>query len=159
MANILTGVFFVELSLVSLYLLKWLWLPKPVLSKHSVSCLCSSNLPCGLSSHAQICDPSCKAWIESCADRIFVFTDVDDVKFVINYDYPNNSEDYIHRIGRTGRSSKTGTSYAFFTQENSRQARDLVNVLKEANQIVSPELESMAARGGGGGYRGKYETT
>merc|ERR1719458_1680098 len=29
--------------------------------------------------------------------------DVDDVKFVINYDYPNNSEDYIHRIGRTGR--------------------------------------------------------
>ena len=25
--------------------------------------------------------------------------DVDDVKFVINYDYPNNSEDYIHRIG------------------------------------------------------------
>ena len=28
---------------------------------------------------------------------------VDDVKFVINYDYPNNSEDYIHRIGRTGR--------------------------------------------------------
>ena len=30
--------------------------------------------------------------------------DVDDVKFVINYDYPNNSEDYIHRIGRTGKS-------------------------------------------------------
>ena len=27
--------------------------------------------------------------------------DVDDVKFVINYDYPNNSEDYIHRIGKT----------------------------------------------------------
>lgn len=26
--------------------------------------------------------------------------DVDDVKFVINYDYPNNSEDYIHRIGK-----------------------------------------------------------
>jgi superfamily II DNA/RNA helicase len=27
--------------------------------------------------------------------------DVDDIKFVINYDYPNNSEDYIHRIGKT----------------------------------------------------------
>lgn len=26
-----------------------------------------------------------------------------DIKFVINYDYPNNSEDYVHRIGRTGR--------------------------------------------------------
>lgn len=32
--------------------------------------------------------------------------DVDDIKFVINYDYPNNSEDYVHRIGRTGRSDK-----------------------------------------------------
>lgn len=29
--------------------------------------------------------------------------DVSDIKFVINYDYPNNSEDYVHRIGRTGR--------------------------------------------------------
>ena len=29
--------------------------------------------------------------------------DVDDVRFVINFDYPSNSEDYIHRIGRTGR--------------------------------------------------------
>ncbi|XP_023611403.1 probable ATP-dependent RNA helicase DDX5 isoform X2 [Myotis lucifugus] len=36
--------------------------------------------------------------------------DVEDVKFVINYDYPNSSEDYIHRIGRTARSTKTGRS-------------------------------------------------
>ncbi|KAH6943659.1 hypothetical protein HPB50_025051 [Hyalomma asiaticum] len=35
--------------------------------------------------------------------------DVDDVRFVINFDYPNCSEDYIHRIGRTARSNKTGT--------------------------------------------------
>ena len=41
--------------------------------------------------------------------------DVDDVKFVINYDYPNNSEDYIHRIGRTGRKGRTGTSYTLFS--------------------------------------------
>lgn len=33
-------------------------------------------------------------------------SDVDDIKFVINYDYPNNSEDYVHRIGRTGRRDK-----------------------------------------------------
>ncbi len=32
-----------------------------------------------------------------------IVSDVDDVRFVINFDYPNNSEDYIHRIGRTGR--------------------------------------------------------
>ncbi|XP_050532069.1 ATP-dependent RNA helicase p62-like isoform X2 [Daktulosphaira vitifoliae] len=88
--------------------------------------------------------------------------DVDDVKFVINFDYPNNSEDYIHRIGRTGRSSQKGTSYAFFTHSNSKQAKDLVAVLTEANQRIDPKLAAMAARSysnggnkwyGGGGNR------
>lgn len=62
-------------------------------------------------------------------------TDVEDVKFVINYDYPNNSEEYIHRIGRTGRSNNTGTAYTLFTIQNASKANDLVNVLKEANQV------------------------
>ncbi|KAI5645473.1 DEAD/DEAH box helicase domain-containing protein [Phthorimaea operculella] len=66
--------------------------------------------------------------------------DVDGIKYVINFDYPNSSEDYIHRIGRTGRSSSKGTSYAFFTPSNSRQAKDLVSVLTEANQVVNPHV-------------------
>lgn len=61
--------------------------------------------------------------------------DVDDVKFVINYDYPSNSEDYVHRIGRTGRSNNTGTAYTLFTTSNANKANDLINVLKEANQV------------------------
>lgn len=82
-----------------------------------------------------------------------IFLDVDDVKYVINFDYPSSSEDYVHRIGRTGRSENTGTSYAFFTPQNSRQAKDLINVLKEANQVINPKLMELAARsGGGGGY-------
>uniref|UniRef100_A0A672T5R3 RNA helicase n=1 Tax=Sinocyclocheilus grahami TaxID=75366 RepID=A0A672T5R3_SINGR len=86
--------------------------------------------------------------------------DVEDIKFVINYDYPNNSEDYIHRIGRTARSQKTGTAYTFFTPNNMKQAHDLVSVLREANQAINPKLIQMAedrggrSRGGrGGGYR------
>lgn len=66
---------------------------------------------------------------------LFLSLDVEGIKYVINYDYPNSSEDYIHRIGRTARSDSTGTSYAFFTPTNSRQARDLVSVLREANQV------------------------
>lgn len=62
--------------------------------------------------------------------------DVEGIKYVINFDYPNSSEDYIHRIGRTGRSDTTGTSYAFFTPSNFKQAKDLVSVLEEANQVV-----------------------
>ncbi|XP_015111896.1 ATP-dependent RNA helicase p62 [Diachasma alloeum] len=81
--------------------------------------------------------------------------DVDDVKYVINFDYPSSSEDYIHRIGRTGRSHSTGTSYAFFTPQNSRQAKDLINVLKEANQVVNPKLNELAAKSGGGSYGGR----
>jgi len=81
--------------------------------------------------------------------------DVENVKFVINYDYPNGTEDYVHRIGRTGRSEKTGTAYTFFTQNNSRQAKELVEVLKEANQVVNPKLFEMMEnnRGYGGGFR------
>uniref|UniRef100_A0AAQ5XHH3 RNA helicase n=1 Tax=Amphiprion ocellaris TaxID=80972 RepID=A0AAQ5XHH3_AMPOC len=78
--------------------------------------------------------------------------DVEDVKFVINFDYPNNSEDYIHRIGRTARSQKTGTAYTFFTPNNMRQASDLISVLREANQAINPKLLQMAEdRGGRGG--------
>ncbi|XP_073516418.1 probable ATP-dependent RNA helicase DDX5 [Phyllobates terribilis] len=66
--------------------------------------------------------------------------DVEDVKFVINYDYPNSSEDYIHRIGRTARSSKTGTAYTFFTPNNLKQVNDLISVLREANQTINPKL-------------------
>ncbi|XP_025098190.1 probable ATP-dependent RNA helicase DDX17 isoform X1 [Pomacea canaliculata] len=75
--------------------------------------------------------------------------DMDDIKFVVNYDYPNGSEDYIHRIGRTGRAHKTGTAYTFFTPSNIKQANELINILREANQQVSPKLIQMAenARG------------
>lgn len=79
--------------------------------------------------------------------------DVEDVKFVINYDYPNSSEDYVHRIGRTARSTNKGTAYTFFTPGNLRQARDLVRVLEEARQAINPKLLQLvdSGRGGGGG--------
>ncbi|MGH0180040.1 UNVERIFIED_CONTAM: hypothetical protein FKN15_002715 [Acipenser sinensis] len=83
---------------------------------------------------------------------------VEDVKFVINYDYPNSSEDYIHRIGRTARSSKTGTAYTFFTPGNFKQANDLVSVLREANQAINPKLLQMVGdRGGRSGGRGGFK--
>ncbi|BFZ03868.1 hypothetical protein BsWGS_06907 [Bradybaena similaris] len=70
--------------------------------------------------------------------------DVEDIKFVINFDYPNCSEDYIHRIGRTARSSNTGTAYTLFTPGNAKQASDLIAVLREAKQVISPKLLQMA---------------
>ncbi|KAI9158938.1 ATP-dependent RNA helicase DBP2 [Paramyrothecium foliicola] len=77
--------------------------------------------------------------------------DVRNITHVLNYDYPNNSEDYIHRIGRTGRAGAKGTAITLFTTDNQKQARDLVNVLQEAKQQIDPRLAEMARFGGGGG--------
>lgn len=74
--------------------------------------------------------------------------DVEDVKFVINLDYPSNSEDYVHRIGRTGRSQRTGTAYAFFTPSNAHKASDLIQVLEEAKQVVNPKLYELSRNPG-----------
>jgi len=68
---------------------------------------------------------------------------------VINYDFPTNTEDYIHQIGRTGRAGRKGVAITFFTSENSKSARDLVGILREANQEVPPELQDMVRYSGG----------
>ncbi|CRL18447.1 RNA helicase, ATP-dependent DEAH box, HrpB type [Penicillium camemberti] len=77
--------------------------------------------------------------------------DVRDITHVLNYDYPNNSEDYVHRIGRTARAGAKGTAITFFTTDNSKQARDLITILTEAKQQVDPRLAEMVRYGGGGG--------
>ncbi|BCR96461.1 DEAD-box ATP-dependent RNA helicase DBP2 [Aspergillus luchuensis] len=78
--------------------------------------------------------------------------DVRDITHVLNYDYPNNSEDYVHRIGRTGRAGAKGTAITFFTTDNSKQARDLVTILTEAKQQIDPRLAEMVRYSGGGGH-------
>jgi len=70
--------------------------------------------------------------------------DVSDIKFVINFDYPACSEDYVHRIGRTARATRTGTAYTFFTPANMKQAKDLIEVLREAQQQINPKLMQMS---------------
>lgn len=52
--------------------------------------------------------------------RLLTYTvqDVRNITHVLNYDYPNNSEDYIHRIGRTGRAGQKGTAITFFTTDS-----------------------------------------
>ncbi|XP_063363741.1 uncharacterized protein LOC134652478 [Cydia amplana] len=70
--------------------------------------------------------------------------DVDGITHVINYDFPQTSEDYIHRIGRTGRYDKKGEAHTLFTEEDARLAKSLIAVLKEANQEPPQELDELA---------------
>merc|ERR1712217_23486 len=82
--------------------------------------------------------------------------DVKDIKYVINYDFPSQIEDYIHRVGRTGRAGATGSAYTFFTRDKAKMATDLIAVLREASQIVPEELERLAGEDNGGSDCRRY---
>ena len=66
--------------------------------------------------------------------------DIPQVEYVLNYSFPLTVEDYVHRIGRTGRGGATGTSHTFFTDFDKGLAGALVAVLQEANQEVPQEI-------------------
>jgi ATP-dependent RNA helicase DDX46/PRP5 len=70
--------------------------------------------------------------------------DVKHLRVVINYDVPNHLEDYIHRIGRTGRAGKEGTAFTFITPEEAQFAPDLVHALTAAGQPVPSELKALS---------------
>lgn len=63
---------------------------------------------------------------------------------MINLDYPMQSEDYIHRIGRTARSTNTGTSFTFLTHDDAKHMPKLIEILKESNQYISDEIYNLA---------------
>ncbi|XP_039016944.1 DEAD-box ATP-dependent RNA helicase 14-like isoform X1 [Hibiscus syriacus] len=77
--------------------------------------------------------------------------DVKDIRVVINYDFPTGIEDYVHRIGRTGRAGATGLAFTFFGDQDSKHASDLIKILEGANQKMPAELHELASRGGGMG--------
>lgn len=67
--------------------------------------------------------------------------DVEDIDLVINYDVPNDGEDYVHRIGRTARAASTGTAYTFVTeQEQQRFARIEELIGKTVTKAEVPAL-------------------
>ncbi|XP_054743116.1 ATP-dependent RNA helicase vasa isoform X3 [Anastrepha obliqua] len=77
--------------------------------------------------------------------------DIKNVKHVINYDLPSSIDEYVHRIGRTGRVGNNGRATSFFDpDQNAAMASDLVKILEGASQEV-PEFLRCCSGGGGGG--------
>jgi ATP-dependent RNA helicase DDX46/PRP5 len=60
--------------------------------------------------------------------------DVRNLVLVINYSCPNHLEDYVHRVGRTGRAGNKGTAYTFLTPDDASYSIDIVRALKDAKQ-------------------------
>jgi ATP-dependent RNA helicase RhlE len=83
---------------------------------------------------------------KSGAVRVLVATDIaargldiDQLPHVVNYDLPNVSEDYVHRIGRTGRAGSTGTALSLVSGEDRGLLRDIERLIKrEIPRIVLP---------------------
>ncbi len=78
--------------------------------------------------------------------RIVVATDVagrgihvDDIAFVVNYDFPYEPEDYVHRIGRTGRAGHTGTAISFADEDESFIIPDIEQYINESLKCSMPE--------------------
>uniref|UniRef100_A0A8C1VQ00 RNA helicase n=1 Tax=Cyprinus carpio TaxID=7962 RepID=A0A8C1VQ00_CYPCA len=70
--------------------------------------------------------------------------DISNVKHVINFDLPSDIEEYVHRIGRTGRVGNLGLATSFFNDKNGNITKDLLDILVESKQEVPSWLESQA---------------
>ena len=70
--------------------------------------------------------------------------DIPNVKHVVNFDLPSDIEEYVHRIGRTGRVGNLGLATSFFNDRNRNICVDLLNLLVEAKQEVPSWLEKLS---------------
>ncbi|CAB4068585.1 DDX43 [Lepeophtheirus salmonis] len=68
--------------------------------------------------------------------------DVEDISHVINFDFPNSMEEYVHRIGRSGRAGKKGSSISFMTYRDRPLAQGLIDIMTEANQPIPRTIKS-----------------
>jgi len=72
--------------------------------------------------------------------------DIADLPAVFNFDVPFNAEDYVHRIGRTGRAGASGLAFTMVTREDGRLVADLEKLLKKKLDLEPLELEDERPR-------------
>ena len=87
--------------------------------------------------------------------------DIEDIDLVINYDVPNDGEDYIHRIGRTARAASEGTAYTFVSEKEQQKFAQIEELLGHAVTKATvpaqfgetPEYNPRKGRSSAGGGR------
>jgi ATP-dependent RNA helicase RhlE len=89
--------------------------------------------------------------------------DIDDIRMVINYDVPHDSEDYVHRIGRTARANNDGAAITFVSEKEQGKFKTIERFLgKEITKIpVPPELGKVPeyAQSSHGNYKSSFRGT
>jgi superfamily II DNA/RNA helicase len=79
-----------------------------------------------------------------CSDVAARGLDIPDVSHVFNFDVPTHSEDYVHRIGRTGRAGKTGTAYTIVTGDDGKYLGQIEDLIKQKIHWRGAKLEELA---------------
>jgi ATP-dependent RNA helicase DDX52/ROK1 len=73
-----------------------------------------------------------RIWVLIATELLARGIDFDNVHLVINYDFPQTVQSYIHRIGRTGRAGRQGEAITLFTKDDTAYLKSIVNVMKES---------------------------
>lgn len=71
-------------------------------------------------------------WLLICTEVLARGLDFKGVELVINYDFPQTTQSYVHRVGRTGRAGRRGRAVTFFTKEDAPFLRSVLNLIKGA---------------------------
>ena len=69
--------------------------------------------------------------------------DFPSVSYVFNFELPTNIEDYVHRIGRTGRVGNSGIAISFVNEGNKPIIKDMYLLMKKLNQEIPSWFENM----------------
>ena len=78
-----------------------------------------------------------------CSDVAARGLDIPDVSHVFNFDVPIHPDDYVHRIGRTGRAGKFGTAYSIVTTEDSRHIEAILKLINKDVEWIGPKFDEL----------------
>eukprot|EP00930_Biecheleria_cincta_P073173 TRINITY_DN604_c1_g1_i1.p1 TRINITY_DN604_c1_g1~~TRINITY_DN604_c1_g1_i1.p1 ORF type:complete len:723 (-),score=123.18 TRINITY_DN604_c1_g1_i1:195-2168(-) len=79
-----------------------------------------------------------------CTDVAARGLDIKGMTLVVQYDPPGQIEDYVHRIGRTGRAGMKGDAVTIICERDTHALRNIITVMKRTNQKVTPEIDALA---------------
>lgn len=118
-----------------------------LLKKHDVRCLMLHGLRSQAERRAALQSfKSGKVPVLVATDVAARGLDIAALPHVVCYDFPPTLEQYVHRVGRTGRAARAGHALSFFPRTLASLAPDLVRLLKAHNQRVDPYLQQVSSR-------------
>lgn len=144
-----------------LHLIRDLAIPQAIVfcgTKQGANKLCSQLIRDGINAAAIHSDKTQQGREESLNNfksgeiKILVATDiaargldVEDLPYVFNFDLPHVAEDYVHRIGRTGRAGSTGHAFSLMAPDDERNLREIEKLIKTKISVVEiAEFQSLS---------------